>query len=64
LNWLRFQLNHSWTDIIAKGGGTLAATYENLTGKATAWVDFTTIINAHFPVGKQYTLDTDNPFPL
>jgi hypothetical protein len=64
LNWLRFQLNHTWADIIAAGSGTLAATYKNLTGKATAWTDFQTVINAHFPVGKKYTLGTDNPFPL
>jgi hypothetical protein len=64
LNWLRFQLNHSWTDIVAKGGSTLAATYKNLTGKITGWKDFETIINAHFPPGKQYNLGTDNPFPV
>jgi hypothetical protein len=64
LNWLRFQSNHSWADIIAAGSGTLAATYKNLTGKSTAWTDFQTLINAHFPVGKKYTLGTDNPFPL
>jgi hypothetical protein len=64
LNWLRFQLNHSWTDIIAAGSGTLAATYKNLTGKSTAWIDFQAVINAHFPVGKKYKLGSDNPFPM
>ena len=39
--------------------GTLA-----LTGKTTAWKDFETVINAHFPVGKRYNLTTDNPFPV
>jgi hypothetical protein len=64
LNWLRFQLNHSWTDIIAGGGATLAGTYNKLTGKTTAWTDFTAVINAHFPPGQTYNLNTDNPFPL
>jgi hypothetical protein len=64
LNWLRFQLNHSWTQIVAGGGATLADTYKALTGKSSAWQDFQAVINAHFPVGKTYNLDTDNPFPL
>ncbi len=64
LNWLRFQLKHAWADIIAAGSGTLGATYKNLTGKSTAWTDFQTVINAHFPVGKTYKLGTDNPFPV
>jgi len=64
LNWLRFQLNRTWADIIAAGTGTLAGTYKNLTGKSTAWSDFSTLINAHFPVGKKYKTGNDNPFPL
>jgi hypothetical protein len=64
LNWLRFQLNRSWADIVASGGPTLAATYQNLIGKSTAWQDFQSVINAHFPAGKNYNLDTDDPFPL
>jgi len=64
LNWLRFQLPHTWADIVAAGGATLAATYKNLTGKTTGWHDFETVIIAHFPVGQQYHLGTDNPFPL
>lgn len=64
LNWLRFQLNRSWTDIVASGGPTLAATYRNLIGKSTAWQDFQSIISAHFPAEKNYNLKTDNPFPL
>src|SRR5260370_2978700 len=64
LNWLRFELNHTWADIVAGGGATLAETYKGLTGKSTAWQDFNSVINAHFPVGRQYNLQTDNPFPL
>jgi len=64
LNWLRFQLNHSWTEIVSSGGATLAETYNKLTGKTTALADFMTIINTHFPIGKTYRLKTDNPFPM
>jgi hypothetical protein len=63
LNWLRFQLNHSWTQIVAAGSGTLGGTYKNLTGKTTGWTDFMKVINAHFP-DKTYNLKTDNPFPV
>ena len=64
LNWLRFQLNYTWTEIVAAGTATLAGTYKNLTGKSTAWKDFETVINSHFPSGQQYNTGTDNPFPL
>ena len=64
LNWLRFQLNYSWQQIVAAGAATLAGTYKNLTGKDTAWGDFEAVINANFPAGQQYNLDTDNPFPV
>jgi hypothetical protein len=33
LNWMRFQLGYSWTQIIAAGDSTLAKTYQNLTGQ-------------------------------
>jgi hypothetical protein len=64
LNWLRFQLNYGWDKIVASGKSTLAGTYENLTGKSSAWHDFETAINAKFPPGQEYNLDSDNPFPL
>jgi hypothetical protein len=64
LNWLRFQLKYSWASIVAAGAGTLAGTYNNLTGKSTAWKDFNAMVNAHFPAGHQYNLKTDNPFPV
>jgi hypothetical protein len=64
LNWLRFQLKHTWKEIIGAGSGTLSGTYKNLTGKITAWKDFKAIIDKHFPAGKQYNLGTDNPFPV
>ena len=64
LNWLRFQLNHPWANIVAAGAGTLAGTYQNLTGRATAWQDFSAVIEAHWPPGRTYNLKTDNPFPV
>ena len=64
LNWLRFQLNHSWAEIVAAGAGTLAGTYRNLTGQATAWQDFSAVIDSHWPAGRTYKLKTDNPFPV
>ena len=64
LNWLRYQLNHGWSEIVAAGGATLASTYRSLTGRDTAWDDFSGFMTAHFPNGRQYRLTTDNPFPL
>jgi hypothetical protein len=64
LNWLRFQLHHSWAAIVASGGATLGDTYRNLTGKTTGWQDFQAVMEAHFPVGKKAKPGTDNPFPL
>jgi hypothetical protein len=64
LNWLRFQLNYSWADIVAAGGATLANTYMNLTGKVSAWADFTAVLNAYFPGSQWYDLGNDNPFPV
>jgi hypothetical protein len=64
LNWLRFQLNYGWAEIVASSGATLAETYSGLTGNSTGWADFTAIINSQFPVGKTYDLTTDNPFPV
>jgi len=64
LNWLRFQLTHTWSDIVAAGAGTLGDTYKNLTGKSTGWQDFQAAISSYFPPGRQYRLKTDNPFPL
>lgn len=64
LNWMRFQLNHPWKDIIAAGAPTLAATYKNLTGKNDGFAAFMTLINSKFPAGHSSGLTVDNPFPL
>ena len=64
LNWLRFQLKYTWTQIIVAGAATLGQTYKNLTGKNDGWNTFKTLIDAKFPPGKPSHVTTDNPFPL
>ena len=64
LNWLKFQLNFTWTQIIAAGSPTLAGTYKNLTNETDGYSKFTALINAKYPPGVPSNLTTDNPFPL
>lgn len=64
LNWLRFQLNYSWTQIVEAAAPTLASTYAKLTRKNDGFKQFETLINQHFPKGQPSGLTTDNPFPI
>lgn len=64
LNWLRFQLNFPWMQVIAAGAPTLAETYKNLTGKSDAFATFKAVVDNAFPPGQPSNLKTDNPFPL
>jgi hypothetical protein len=64
LNWLRYQRNFSWDKIIAAGGETLVVNYRQLTGSNTGWADFSAFMEAKFPSGRTYNLNTDNPFPV
>ncbi|MEA3140649.1 MAG: hypothetical protein QOK23_2818 [Gammaproteobacteria bacterium] len=64
LNWMRFQLNFSWKQIIAAGAATLGETYKNVTGKNDGWVAFKALMDSKFPPGKPSGVTTDNPFPL
>jgi hypothetical protein len=64
LNWMRFQLNFTWKQIIAAGAATLAHTYKNLTGKNDGWATFKALIDAKFPPGRHSGVTKDNPFPL
>ena len=64
LNWLRFQLNLSWAQIVAAGAPTLGETYRKLTGNNDGKAQFEKLINQHFPKGRPSNLTTDNPFPL
>jgi hypothetical protein len=61
---LRFQLNFSWTQIIAAGGATLAGTYQQLTGQNDGYTKFKALMDQSFPPGQPSKLTTDNPFPL
>lgn len=64
LNWLRFQLNYSWQQIVGAAAPTLGQTYTKLSGKKDGFKQFASLLNAHFPKGKPSGLATDNPFPL
>ncbi len=64
LNWLRFQLNYSWQQVVGAAAPTLAQTYSRLTGKNDGSQQFENLINGHFPKGTPSGLVTDNPFPL
>jgi len=65
LNWLHFQLDYSWQDIIRAGGPTLADTYRRLTSSnANGWQQFSDLMQEHYPLGIHVELGTDNPFPL
>ncbi len=64
LNWMRFQLNHSWADIAGAAAPTLGETYEKLTGQNDGRAQFEKLMEAHFPKGQPSGLTTDNPFPL
>ena len=64
LNWMRFQLGYSWTQIIAAGNSTLAKTYQNLTGQTDGYALFMALMDLTYPRGTPSGLTTDNPFPL
>jgi hypothetical protein len=62
LNWLRYELNFSWQEIIAAGAGTLGKTYTNLTQRTDGFDQFAALLQARFPAGTPSGLTTDNPF--
>jgi hypothetical protein len=64
LFYLKDQLFHSVPDIIQKGGASLEATYENLTGGSSASNTFKAFLEPYFPTGKTPALATNDPFPL
>jgi len=64
LNYLRYQLNYSWQEIIQAAGATLEKTYGGVTGKSGAFAPFKALLDSHFPAGQPSGLTTDNPFPL
>ena len=64
LNWLRYELQFSWNQIVLAGGSTLAQTYTNLTGNTDGWTRFKALMDATYPPGRASGLPNDNPFPL
>lgn len=64
LNYLRYQEDFTWQEIVTAGGSTLQQTYQNLTGQGDALTPFTTLLQQFFPQGTPSGLTNDNPFPL
>ena len=62
-NYLAYQLNFSWRDIIAAGAGTLAQTAANL-GVPTPFANFVALLAQYFPANQTANLVDDDPFPL
>ena len=62
-NYLAYQLNFSWRDIIAAGAPTLGQTAANL-GVANAFANFAALLAEYFPLGQTASLQDDDPFPL
>lgn len=63
LNYLAYQLNFSWPDIVAAGAPTLGQTAANL-GLQNAFNDFSALLARHYPPGTPVYLPDDDPFPL
>jgi hypothetical protein len=76
LNYLAYQLNYKWPDIIGAGApatNTLAET-ATILGVANAWLSFSNLITTHLPPGSSLPAEptsfgqtperTDDPFPL
>ena len=64
LNWLGYQLNFQWSDIVAAGAPTLGQTYTKLTGQSDGFEQFSALLQSAYPIGTPSGLGTDNPFPL
>jgi hypothetical protein len=64
LNYLHYQLQFSWSDIVRSGGATLAETYQRLTGQTDAFGPFSDLIAKHYPPGQPSGVVSDNVFPL
>lgn len=67
LNWMNGSaakggLGIPWAPICQAGAGTLAATYQKVTGKVDGWTQFSTTISKIFPPGTPTNLAIDNPF--
>lgn len=68
LNYLAYQLNFPWTQIIRAGAPTTNTLKETASllglSPATAFSDFLTLIDTYFPPSQHANLPDDDPFPL
>jgi hypothetical protein len=66
LNYLAYQLNYSWPDIIGAGAPTTNTLSETATilGVQNAYSSFASLLAAYYPVGTTVRLYTDDVFPL
>jgi Metal binding domain of Ada len=65
LNYLRYQLNYRWRDIVAAGGPNLSVTYQRLTGDpGNPFPAFAALLAGKFPARQPAVLSADNPFPI
>lgn len=64
LNWLRFQLNFTWQQIVGAAASTLGQTFAALTGRNDGFQQFEASLATRFPTGQRSNLVSDNPFPI
>lgn len=64
LNYLHYQLDFQWQEIVQAGAPTLAQTYTKLTGQPDGLTPFKALLQAFYPVGTPSGVTTDNVFPL
>jgi hypothetical protein len=64
LNYLHYQLDFTWAEIVQAGAPTLAQTYTKLTQQPDGLTPFKALLQAFYPVGTLSGVTTDNVFPL
>jgi hypothetical protein len=64
LNYLHYQLDFQWQEIVQAGAPTLAQTYTKLTGQPDGLTPFKALLQAFYPVGTPSGVTSDNVFPL
>jgi len=64
LNYLHYQLDFTWAEIVQAGAPTLAQTYTRLTGQPDGLAPFKALLQAFYPVGAPSGVTNDNVFPL
>jgi NAD(P)-dependent dehydrogenase (short-subunit alcohol dehydrogenase family) len=64
LNYLHYQLGHSWKQIAAAPAPTLGAIARRLTGSDDHVARFQSLLAKHHPIGRPMAHLPDNPFPL